>query len=139
MRQFEVVWEVLALLTPMAPEHESSVQPLTRYLRERGRKVSGIDLAGAVSVLRVMTRAALNGRQNVDVVVRPTVSGPPPLVTDIVDREDPAADFENQKQWAAFTAAFNMTGHPASAFRCADAGGPSLGVQLVGHVFGEES
>ena len=139
MSQFEVLWHVLALLTPVAPDDEPRLQPLTRHLRDLGRDVSGIALATAVSMLRIQTRAALAQWAAFDVILTPTVNGPAPLVEDILDREDPARDFELQKKWAAWTAAFNMTGQPAInlPLHWTDAGLP-VGVQFIGHMFAEE-
>lgn len=53
---FETIWSVLALLTPVDPAREGDLMPLTRYLRERGAKVSGLELAGAVSFARIISR-----------------------------------------------------------------------------------
>jgi len=138
--QFEAVWHVLALLTPVMPDDEPRLQPLTRHLRELGRGVTGIQLATAVSLLRIQTRATLARWSAYDAIVMPTVNGPAPLVTDIVDPDDPARDFENQKRWAAFTAAFNMTGQPAVSvpLHWTPEGLP-IGVMLVGRMFAEET
>ncbi|HQR80893.1 MAG TPA: amidase [Actinomycetota bacterium] len=137
--QFEVVWHVLALLTPVMPDDEERLQPLTRHLRELGRKVSGIELAMAISLLRIQTRATLNDWSRFDVVVLPTTNGPAPLIEDILDKDDPARDFENQKRWAAYTAAFNMTGQPAISLPLHwTVEGLPVGVQLVGPMFSEE-
>lgn len=137
--QFEALWHVLALLTPVMPDDEARLQPQTRYLRDLGRGVSGIELAMAVSLLRIQTRATLANWSGFDVILMPTVNGPAPLVDDIVDRDDPAQDFENQKRWAAYTAAFNMTGQPAVSVPLHwTADGLPVGVQLIGHMFAEE-
>ena len=138
--QFEAVWHTLALLTPVMPDDEARLQPLTRHLRDLGREVTGIQLAMAVSLLRIQTRATLAAWAGFDAVVMPTVNGVAPLVEDIVDRADPARDFENQKRWAAFTAAFNMTGQPAISvpMHWTEEGLP-IGVMLVGKMFGEET
>jgi amidase len=138
--QFEAVWHTLALLTPVMPDDEQRLQPLTRHLRDLGRQVTGIQLAMAVSLLRIQTRATLAAWAGFDAVVMPTVNGVAPLVEDIVDRADPARDFENQKRWAAFTAAFNMTGQPAISVPMHwTAEGLPIGVMLVGKMFGEET
>ncbi|MFN8182919.1 MAG: amidase [Candidatus Nanopelagicales bacterium] len=138
--QFEAVWHVLALLTPVMPDDEAGLQPLTRHLRDLGRGVTGIQLATAVSLLRIQTRATLALWSKYDAIVMPTVNGPAPLVTDIVDRDDPARDFENQKRWAAFTAAFNMTGQPAVSIPLHwTPDGLPIGVMLVGRMFEEET
>jgi amidase len=138
MSQFEALWHILALLTPVAAESEPQLQPLTRYLRDLGRKVSGIEVATAVSMLRIQTRAALAQWADFDVILTPTVNGPAPLIPDILDRDDPGRDFELQKKWAAYTAAFNMTGQPAInvPIHWTEEGLP-IGVQLVGHMFTE--
>ncbi|MCU0294665.1 MAG: amidase [Candidatus Nanopelagicales bacterium] len=137
--QFESVWYTLALLTPVMPEDEARLQPLTRYLRELGRSVTGVQLAMAVSLLRIQTRATLAHWAGFDAIILPTTNGPAPLVTDIVDLDDPARDFDNQKRWAAYTAAFNMTGQPAISLPMYwTDGGLPIGVQLVGAMFSEE-
>lgn len=137
--QFACLWQVLALLTPVAPEDEQRLMPLTRHLRELGRGVSGIEVANAALLLRIHTRAALAHWAQFDAVLVPTVNGPAPLVDDIVDLRDPARDFENQKAWAAYTAAFNMTGQPSVnvPLHWTSEGLP-VGVQLVGRMFSEE-
>ena len=136
--QFEQIWHVLSLLTPVPPEREDDLQPLTKWLRDLGRQTPGIVLASAVSLSRIQTRATAAMWAGYDVVMTPTTNGPAPLVGDIVDREDPARDFENQKRWAAYTAAFNMTGQPAVSvpLHWTPEGLP-VGVQLVGRMFEE--
>lgn len=139
MVQFEALWHTLALLTPVAPEAEASLQPLTRHLRELGRKVTGLEVAMAVSMMRIQTRAVIAQWSGFDVIMTPTVNGPAPLIEDILDRDDPARDFALQKKWAAYTAAFNMTGQPAVnvPLHWTEDGLP-IGVQLIGHMFTED-
>lgn len=137
--QFEQLWHVLALLTPVMPQDEARLQPTTQYLRELGRGVSGIALAQAVSLVRIQTRAILRAWSAYDAVLTPTTNGPAPLVSDLVDLADPARDFDNQKAWAAYTAAFNMTGQPAISLplhRTPE--GLPQGVQLIGGMYREE-
>ncbi len=140
MLQFEHLWYVLALLTPVLPADEDRLQPTTRYLRGLGRDVPGISVAQAVSLARIQTRVAAAAWADVDVVVTPTTNGPAPLVADLVDTVDPARDFENQKAWAAYTAAFNLTGQPAISLPLhVTSEGLPVGVQFVGTMFGEET
>lgn len=140
MQQFEHLWYVLALLTPVMPDDEQRLMPTTRYLRGRGGEVTGIALAQAVSLARIQTRAAVQQWADLDVVVTPAINGPAPLVEDLVDRADPVQDFENQKAWAAYTAAFNMTGQPAISLPLhTTEGGLPVGVQFVGRMFAEET
>ncbi len=139
MLQFEQLWYVLALLTPVLPQDEQRLLATTRYLRGLGAGVTGISVAQAVSLARIQTRAALAAWTDLDVIVTPTTNGPAPLVSDLVDFDDPAADFENQKAWAAYTAAFNMTGQPAISLPLyRTEGGLPVGVQFVGRMYAEE-
>ena len=69
----------------------------------------------------------------------PTVNGPAPLVTDIVDRDDPARDFENQKRFTPWTSAWNVSGMPAVSLPLHwTAGGLPVGVMLAGRPAQEE-
>ncbi len=133
---FESVWSVLALLTPVPPQDEERLLPLTRWLRERGRQVSGIELAQAVSTMRILSRAAITATAAYDVVLTPTLAQPPALVGGLRDDADPAGDFAAQKRFTPFTAPYNMTGQPAMSvpLHWAEIDGAVLpiGVQLVG-------
>ncbi len=133
---FESVWSVLALLTPVPPEDEQRLLPLTRWLRDRGRQVTGIELAQAVSTMRILSRAAITAASAYDVVLTPTLAQPPALVGAMRDDADPAGDFAAQKRFTPFTAPYNVTGQPAISvpLHWAEIDGVTLpiGVQLVG-------
>ena len=136
MHAFESVWSVLALLTPVAPEDEDRLMPLTRWLRERGRRVTGIELAGSVSTMRLLSRMVVNATSGYDVIVTPTVAQLPAAVGGLRDDADPAADFEAQKRFTPFTAPYNITGQPALSVPLGwpevDGTVLPVGVQLVG-------
>jgi len=140
---FESVWSVLALLTPVLPEDEERLQPLTRWLRERGRQVSGIQLAGSVSTMRLLTRMVINATSAYDAILTPTLAQLPSLVGPggLRDDDDPAGDFEAQKRFTPFTAPYNITGQPAMSVPVAwpEVDGMTLpvGVQLVGRPYDE--
>ena len=133
---FEAVWSVLALLTPVLSEDEERLMPLTRWLRERGRSVTGIQLAGAVSTMRLLTRMVVGATAGYDVVVTPTLAALPSPVGGLRDDDDPAADFEAQKRFTPFTAPYNITGQPAVSvplgWPVVDGVMLPVGVQLVG-------
>ncbi|MFN8169193.1 MAG: amidase [Candidatus Nanopelagicales bacterium] len=140
---FEAVWAVLGLLTPVAPEDEERLMPLTRHLRERGRAVSGIELAGSVSMMRLIARTVINATAAYDAVLTPSLAQPPALVGGLRDDADPAADFEAQKAFTPFTSPYNITGQPAMSvpLHWAEVDGTTLpvGVQLVGRPYDEST
>jgi amidase len=110
---FETVWSVLACGWPVAPSQESKLRPLTRWLRGRGATTSGPDFAGAMIQMRQAAAAALVRLHPYDAVLTPTLGKLPAPVGGIRDDDDPAADFEAQKNFTPFTAAWNVTGMPA--------------------------
>lgn len=135
---FETIWSVLALLTPVDPALEGELMPLTRYLRERGARVSGLELAGAVSFARIISRGVIAAAAPYDVLLSPTLAQPPVPVGYFTDGGDPAADFERQKAFTPFTALFNVTGQPAISVPLHwSAEGLPIGVQLVGRPYDE--
>ena len=135
---FMMIWSTIALMMPVAPERESDLRPLTRWLRERGAEVRGIDLAKAAFQLRVLSRQAVNILHGHDVLLTPTLAQPPALIGAIRDDADPAADFEAQKAFTPFTAIFNMTGQPAISVPLHwTREGLPIGVQLAGRPFDE--
>ena len=135
---FETIWSVLALLTPVDPAREDELQPLTRYLRERGARVSGIELANAVSFARIIARGAIASASAYDVLLSPTLAMPPVPVGHFTDGDDPVQNFERQKAFTPFTALFNVTGQPAISvpLHWTSAGLP-IGIQLIGRPYDE--
>ena len=135
---FETLWSVLALLTPVMPADEDKLLPLTRYLRDRGSRVSGIELATSVSMLRLVARASVAATDHLDAVLTPTLAQPPAVVGGLRNDDDPAADFVAQTEFTPFTAAYNMTGQPAISLPLHwTPDGLPIGIQLVGRPGGE--
>jgi amidase len=110
---FETCWAVLTALTPVPEGRESGLRPLTRWLSERGRAVSGPELGLAIGELRRVAAATLRALAPYDAVLTPTLAQPPLPVGAIRDDADPARDFENQKAFTPFTSAWNVSGMPA--------------------------
>lgn len=115
MPVFERCWSVVTALSIVPPQSRHLLRPLTRWLQERGRSVSGPEFGLAVSEMRRIAAALLRRLAAYDVVLTPTLAQPPLLVGEIRDDEDPARDFENQKAFTPFTSMWNVTGMPAAS------------------------
>ena len=109
---FETLWYAYATLVPLAPEQESMLLPLTRYLRGRGLAVTAPELFFAQGYLQFVTRAALGTLNAYDAILTPTLAQPPRPVG-YFDEVDPAENFERQKRFTPFTALYNVSGQPA--------------------------
>jgi amidase len=129
---FETCWAVLTALAEVPPEREHLLRPLTRWLTERGRAVSGPDFGLAVGAMRRFAAGALTALAPYDAVLTPTLASPPLPVGALRDDDDPAADFEAQMAFTPWTSAWNVTGMPAVSLplRWADGGLP-VGVMLA--------
>jgi amidase len=110
---FETVWAVSTGTWPVAPEQEPLLRPLTQWLRERGRQVSGPQYGLALAALRQVAARALIQLAPYDAVLTPTLAQLPAPVGGIRNDDDPAADFEAQKRFTPFAAMWNVTGMPA--------------------------
>jgi amidase len=130
---FETVWSMEAQALPLVPEQEGLLRPLTRWLRDRGRAVSGAEFHRALGTLRLAARAEIEATRSYDAILTPTLAQPPVLVGGLRNDADPAADFEAQKRFTPYTAPYNMSGQPAMTVPLSwnDAGLP-IGVQLIG-------
>ena len=113
VEQFELVWAAIAGGLPIPPEFESEMRPLTRMLRQRARQATAAELASAVAAMNSAARAGLKASAGFDAVLCPTAAAKPFTVGQLRDDDDPAADFEAQKNWAAYTAIYNVTGQPS--------------------------
>ena len=103
-----------ALSRRRRPSSEHLLRPLTRWLGERGRAVSGPEFGLAIGALRRYAAGALDRAGAVRRRAHARPSPTPPLpVGAIRDDADPAADFEAQKAFTPWTSAWNVTGMPA--------------------------
>jgi amidase len=130
---FETVWAVSAATIPIDPSREGELRPLTRYLRGRGRAISGPDYANALGMLNVHARRGAAATAHLDAVLVPSVAMLPRSVGWFTQDGDPAADFERQKRFTPFTAIYNTTGQPAISLPMYQSReGLPIGMMLVG-------
>jgi amidase len=130
---FETLWSVSACAYPIEPGAEDRLLPLTRYLRERGREVTATEYVQARQALQVASWLGSAVLGQYDVLLAPVVSKPPRPVGWFFEDGEGAPDFERQKQFAPYTAVYNVTGHPAVSVPVHwSAAGLPVGMMLVG-------
>ncbi|QWZ09023.1 amidase [Nocardioides panacis] len=130
---FETCWAVLTALSAAPPGTEHLLRPLTAWLQERGRAVSGPEFGLAVGEARRIASRAVRTLAPYDAVLTPTLAQPPLRIGEIRDDADPARDFENQKAFTPWTSAWNLTGMPAVSLPLhVSEDGLPVGVMLAG-------
>ena len=135
---FQAVWAVGALGVPLPEEAEPLLRPLTRWLREQGRRASGFEYARALADIQRLTHEVHAAWAGVDVVVTPTLAQPPAPVGSLRDDADPAADFAAQVDFTPWTSIANLTGRPSVSLplhtAVVDGVVLPIGVMLTGRV-----
>ena len=138
MESFVRVWTLGATTLPVPEEHIAQLAPLTRWLREQGLRLSGQQAMASLIDTGQTGRSVLEKLAPYDAVLCP-------VTTDVARPldwygEDPAEDFERQKQYSAYTSIFNVTGQPAMSLPThQSAEGLPIGMMLVGRPAGEEA
>src|ERR1700728_3306121 len=109
---FLALWFAMATLAPIAPDQESELLPLTRYLRGKGMELSAADLMLHQAILQGSARPAMAALAGYDAILSPTVALPPRPVG-WFDEVEPAENFIRQTQFTPWTALFNLSGQPS--------------------------
>jgi amidase len=135
---FRTLWQVSAAGIPAeTEEQEQLLEPLTRWLMQRGRALSARDLAEALAALTAYERSFIRQLSRFDAVLTPALAlTPRPLGW--YDAEDGERNFEQQVQYTPFTSMVNVAGLPAivlPVYQTED--GLPMGVQLIGRPGGE--
>lgn len=97
----------------MPPEAEDQLRPLTRWLREQGRRYSGQEHAAALIAAQQVTRQTAALWDEFDLILTPTLAQPPAPHGSLRDDDDPAEDFAKQTRFTPWTSVYNLTGRPA--------------------------
>jgi amidase len=131
---FEVLWYALAT-SPVPPDREGELLPLTRWLRARAAMLSAGELMQALAALQDRVRRALRALTDVDLLLSPTLAAPRAPVGWFTETGDPADDFTRQKEFSPYCAVYNVTGQPAVTVPVAQtADGLPVGAMLAGRV-----
>jgi amidase len=134
---FRTLWQAGASDIPAEGKDLDLLEPLTRWLVERGRALTARDLAVALSTLTTFERSILRQFDTFDAVLTPAMALTPRPIG-WYSADDPELNFAQQIQYTPFTSFANVTGLPAltlPVFHTEDR--IPMGVQLVGRPGGE--
>ena len=133
---FDALWTTGAAGLPLPPQADAGLMPLTRWLRERGRDVTGVQYAAALAEIQKLEWEVEAQWAGLDAVLTPTLAQPPAKVGALRDDADPAGDFAAQIDYTPWTSVANLTGRPSISLPLvrADIDGVTLplGVMLTG-------
>ncbi|MGD9753766.1 MAG: amidase [Acidimicrobiia bacterium] len=118
------------------------LEPVTLAWLEHCRTLSATDITHALDDVNRLTRRSGAFFERFDVLVTPTLAGPPVpfgVVDGLHEDMDAAGNARAMLDWNPYCPLFNLTGQPAITVPLAQSGGGlPLGVQLVGRP-GEEA
>jgi amidase len=133
---------IVEQLSEMAgrPVTADDVEPGTWALAEAGRAVTALQCLQTLDAAHAWSRRMLSWWDGgYDLLLTPTLAAPPPRLGVLNDpKGDPAMGPILQTPYAAFVAAFNVTGQPAISIPfTTSADNTPIGVQLVGRAYDE--
>lgn len=121
--------------------NEGDVEPNTWMLAEVGRATTVLEYLEVVEAMHAWSRRMASWwADGFDLLVTPTLGGPPPRIGELsAPPEEDAGDDNPVMALMPFTPQFNMTGQPAISLPLAwSAGGLPIGVQLVADLARED-
>lgn len=133
---FRTVWQSGAAAIPAEGDELAMLEPLTRWLVDRGRALSARELGEALLALALYERSVIRQFARFDAVLTPALALTPRPVG-WYDAEDGERNFAQQVQYTPFTSMVNVTGLPAITLPVASIDGIPMGAQLIGRPGGE--
>lgn len=134
---FRTIWQAGAATIPVDGEAEAMLEPLTRWLLERGRAVPARQLAESLAWLAGFEERVIRRFAAFDAVLTPALALTPRPVG-WYDQHDGERNFAQQVQYTPFTSFVNVAGLPAITVPVAETeAGLPMGVQLIGRPGGE--
>jgi len=134
---FTRIWQAGAAGIAAEGDELDLVEPLTRWLIERGRELSARQLAESLLALTVFERSIIRQFSTFDAVLMPATALTPRPVG-WYDAENAERNFEQQVLYTPFTSFINVSGLPAITLPVYQTPeGIPMGVQLVGRPGGE--
>ncbi|WP_246148603.1 amidase [Nonomuraea turkmeniaca] len=130
---FADVWAVVAASVPVPPEGETLLRPITRWLRERGRRLSATRFVAARGVLETASHQMVARTTAYDAVLSPTAPCSPRPAGWFTQSGDLEEEFARAVQYVAYAPWQNASGQPAISLpvHWNDDGLP-IGVTLTG-------
>lgn len=111
-RAFMPLWTGAAAAMDLDEDGESTIVELSRWLREEGQSLTGADYAVAVTEVQRLGQRISGAWQGYDLILTPTLSGPPPFPADIVLSHG-RDDFAAQCDLTPWGSVWNMVGWPS--------------------------
>jgi amidase len=136
---FRAVWQAGAASLPLDDARLGLVEPLTRWLVERGRELDARTLGDALAWLAGFERRTVALFAPFDAVLTPALALTPRPVG-WYDADDGELNFAQQVRYTPFTSFVNVAGLPAITLPVATTeSGVPMGVQLIGRPGGERT
>ncbi len=111
---FAKTWAVHAAQIEVDEDDEDELMPFTRFMRERGRAVSGPELYGALSTFRGISQMLADMFfASYDLILTPTLARPPAMIGEFTSASDQSLDYDRMSAFMPYTPLYNIAGLPA--------------------------